>query len=136
MSMLSFCRLVRKLLLALVLAACSKSEPPAPASAPPAAERPQIDSEAARQLIAQEAVVIDVRTPDEFAAGHVRRATNIPVDEIANRIAEVDALVYGDMHSPIVVYCAKGKRAARAKTILEGAGHLAVINGGGYDDLK
>jgi phage shock protein E len=136
--MLSFCRLVRKLLVALALAACSKSEPaaPAPAAAPAVAQRPAIDSEAARQLIAQEAVVIDVRTADEFASGHVRRATNIPVDELANRLTEVDALVYGDKHSPIVVYCSKGVRSARAKTILEGAGHLAVINGGGYDDLQ
>lgn len=122
-----------------VTAACSKSEPPA-ASAPPAphaaAGKAQIDPEAARQLIAQDAVVIDVRTPDEFETGHLRRATNIPVDQLQSRLGDVDALVYGDNHTPIVVYCSKGSRAARAKQILEGAGHLAVINGGGYDDLK
>lgn len=125
------------LLVLAVTAACSKSEPPA-ASAPsaPHAAASKIDPEAARQLIAQDAVVIDVRTPDEFAAGHLRRATNIPVDQLQARLADVDSLVYGDSHTPIVVYCSKGGRAARAKQILEGAGHLAVINGGGYDDLK
>lgn len=82
------------------------------------------------------AVVLDVRTPGEFSGGHLDRATNIPVDELPSRLADVDKLTGGDKSKPIVVYCARGSRAARAKMALDGAGYTAVVNGGGIDDLR
>jgi phage shock protein E len=87
-------------------------------------------------MVASGALVLDVRTPQEFGAGHLSTATNVPVDEVGARLAEVDALAHGDKAKPIVVYCAKGGRAARAKQMLEGAGYTNVVNGGGYDDLR
>ena len=117
------------------LGGCSKSETPAPSSAT-AATKPAKDPEAAKKLIAAGAVVLDVRTPDEFAGGHVPSATNIPVDQVTQRLAEVDKLVGSDKTKPVVVYCAAGARAAKAKTQLEAAGYTQVVNGGGLDDLQ
>jgi phage shock protein E len=128
------------LALALVLAACSRKEP-APAatpgsSAPAVTARPAKDPALARQMIGSGAVVIDVRTPEEYSGGHLSSATNLPIDAFADHLAEVDKLVAGDKDRPVVVYCAKGGRAARAKAQLEAAGYSHVVNGGGYDDLK
>jgi phage shock protein E len=94
------------------------------------------DPAAARTLIADGAVVLDVRSPDEYADGHLSKATNIPVQELGGRLAEVDKLVGGDRSRAVVVYCAAGKRAAKAKTQLEAAGYTTVVNGGGFDDLR
>ena len=112
------------LLLFISVFAC-KDTPPAPAHAP-----------SARELVASGAVVLDVRTPDEYAEDHLANATNVPIDDLAARIADVDTLVRGDRAKPIVVYCSAGSRAARAKTELEAAGFKRVTNGGGLDDLR
>lgn len=124
------------LLAVFALASCSRSDPapkPAATVAPPQGKDPAT----ARQLIAGgKALVLDVRTPDEYGQDHVASATNMPVDELEHRLAEVDKLAGGDKARPIVVYCAAGKRAARAKQTLEAAGYSHVVNGGGLDDLK
>src|SRR5689334_13003985 len=78
---------------ALVLAAagCSRSDSPPPgATATATAPAPSKDPGAARKLIAAGAVVLDVRTPDEYAAAHLPQAINIPVQELPARIGEVD----------------------------------------------
>lgn len=67
-------------------------------------------------------LILDVRKPDEFAAGHVPGATNIPHTEIAGRLAELGA----DRHKELVVYCESGRRAAIAQGILEKAGFTKV----------
>jgi phage shock protein E len=94
------------------------------------------DPAAARQLIAAGAAVIDVRTAEEFADGRLDRATNIPVQELATRMAEVDALVGNDKSRPVVLYCQSGRRATTAKQQLEAAGYTNVVNGGGLDDVQ
>ena len=100
------------------------------------AKSPSKDSAAAKRMIASGATVIDVRTAAEYGEGHVATATNIPVDGFADHLADVAKLVGGDKSRPVVVYCAAGSRAARAKVVLEGAGYTNVVNGGGYDALK
>lgn len=118
---------------ALWLAACAGPAVPPPAQAPPAASR---DPAAARALIARGAVVIDVRTAEEYDSGHLSRAINIPVQELPGRFAEIEALVAGDRTRPIVVYCAAGSRAAKAKAQLDATGYTHVVNGGGFNDLR
>ena len=76
--------------------------------------------------------VIDVRSKEEWDGGHVEQAAHIPHTEIADRIGEVTI----DKSAKIVVYCAVGGRAGKAKEVLEGLGYTAVENGGGYDDVK
>lgn len=124
------------------LLACGKSEAPPPSSSAltsspstPAPSSTAKDPEAAKKLIAAGAVVLDVRNPDEFATGHVPNAVNIPVGEVSGRLDEVARLVGDDKTKPIVVYCAAGRRAAKAKETLAAAGYSQVVNGGGYDDL-
>lgn len=67
-------------------------------------------------------VFIDVRTPEEYAAGHIRGAKLIPLPEMPHRLAEVpkDRQVY--------VYCHSGKRSARAATLLAGQGFTNIEN--------
>jgi phage shock protein E len=126
--------IVALLTLTLSVAGCSRSEtsqPPATSSVPAGK-----DPAAARALIAKGATVIDVRTAEEFGGGHLPAATNIAVADIGGRLDDVAKLVAGDKAQPIVVYCAAGSRAAKAKKVLEDAGYQRVVNGGGYDDLR
>ena len=66
----------------------------------------------------QALVVLDVRTPAEFAEGHVPGAINIPNGELAARVAELADAKGRD----IVVYCRSGVRAAQALDVLDKAG--------------
>lgn len=63
-------------------------------------------------------VVLDVRTPAEYAEGHVPGAVNIPHTELAARVAELEAARGKD----IVVYCRSGARAGQALDVLGKAG--------------
>lgn len=67
-------------------------------------------------------VVIDVRTPEEFAAGHIPGALNIPFDQVAERISEVDA-----PHG-VALYCMVGPRARKGEAALHAAGFTAVLH--------
>lgn len=70
-------------------------------------------------------LLIDVRTPQEFADGHIPGAINIPVESLAGRLNEVtDA-------QPVVVYCRSGNRSAQAAQILAQAGYSTVYDLGG-----
>ena len=69
-------------------------------------------------------VVLDVRTPEEFAAGHVPGAINIPHTELAARVAELE----GARDSDIVIYCRTGKRAAEALDVLEKSGFKRLLH--------
>jgi phage shock protein E len=83
-------------------------------------------------LWAQDPLWIDVRSADEYAAGHVSPAVNIPHTEIAARIGEVttdkDALIY--------LYCRSGRRSGFALDALEQAGYTNVVNVGGLEDAQ
>ncbi len=78
------------------------------------------------------ALVIDVRTPDEFAAGHIEGALNIPYDRIGKDIRTVKGL---QKDQPVLLYCRSGRRSAIAKAALEKEGYRQVLDGGGINDL-
>lgn len=69
-------------------------------------------------------VVLDVRTPEEFAAGHLPGAINIPHTELASRVAELE----GSRDSDIVVYCRTGARSATALGVLEKSGFKRLFH--------
>ncbi len=72
-------------------------------------------------------VVIDVRTPDEYASGHIPGAVNIPFDQVAQRIAEIDA-----PHG-VALYCMIGPRARKGESALLAAGYEKIFHlEGGY----
>ena len=70
-------------------------------------------------------MVLDVRNPDEYVAGHVSGAVLIPLGELAARVSEVPA---GD---PLYVICAVGGRSLTAAQALDRAGYSAVSVAGG-----
>ncbi|MCW8872358.1 MAG: rhodanese-like domain-containing protein [Xanthomonadales bacterium] len=79
---------------------------------------------------AGDAYWIDVRTAEEYAAGHVSQAVNIPYEEIAQRISEVTT----EKDAEIYVYCRSGRRSGIAKAALDEAGFTRVVNAGGLED--
>jgi rhodanese-related sulfurtransferase len=61
-------------------------------------------------------LVLDVRSPEEFASGHVPGARNVEYDEVAARLGELGPA------REVVVYCERGGRAAKAEEVLRQAG--------------
>ena len=114
-------RLVLASLLVLPLAvACSSSDEGAVPTGAPAAEQAKADG----------ATVIDVRTPEEFAAGHVAGATNLNYEssDFASQVAELEQ---GDTY---VVYCRSGRRSALAAAEMTAAG-LTVLDAGAMQQM-
>ena len=80
----------------------------------------------------QPAFLIDVRSPLEFAAGHVKGAVNIPLDRIEQAIGSIEGL---EKTSPILLYCLSGARSAFACQILAQRGFTQARNGGAMATL-
>ncbi len=76
-------------------------------------------------------LVIDVRTPGEFASGAFPDAINIPLDDLMSGKADLGE----NTDREIVVYCASGARSAYAKQILQSRGFSNVTNGGGISAM-
>ncbi|MCC6953136.1 MAG: rhodanese-like domain-containing protein [Deltaproteobacteria bacterium] len=91
-----------------------------------------LDSEAVSEKIANGAVVLDVRTPAEFAEGSLVSAANIPVGELETKLSEVGS----DKNREVIVYCQRGARAGKAKEVLERNGFTRVYNAGGFPELR
>jgi phage shock protein E len=83
-----------------------------------------------QELIDAGALVVDVRTPEEFAEGHAAGALNIPLDEIVQRSDEL-----GEPSRQIVLYCGTGNRSGQAIARLRRKGFRAMTNGGGLDNM-
>ena len=91
---------------------------------------PQTEQSAVQQEKAK-GVWIDVRSAEEFNAGHLQGAVNIPHDKIVEGIKAISS----DKDAPINLYCRSGRRAEAALTELKNAGYTNVTNHGGYEDL-
>ncbi len=81
--------------------------------------------------IKQGALLLDVRTSEEFAAGHFENATNLPLAKIQS--GEYPNV---DKNTTIYVYCRSGNRSAQAKQLLEKAGFAKVEDLGGLGDVE
>ena len=77
-------------------------------------------------------LIIDVRTKQEYNAGHYDGARNIPHNEIEGHIKKLEAW----KDAPIIVYCHAGSRAGVAESILKSHGFSNVVNAGGYASMK
>ncbi|MCB0736122.1 MAG: rhodanese-like domain-containing protein [Bacteroidetes bacterium] len=84
------------------------------------------DNTNVRELLANGAMVIDVRTPAEFSGGHVAGAKNIPLQIIDKELDRIKA-----MKQPIVLCCASGMRSGNATNYLKSKG-VNCVNGGGW----
>jgi rhodanese-related sulfurtransferase len=107
----------------LEMALLEKKPKPVPALAVPAA---------LKLLAEQKVVVLDVRTPEEFAAGHLSGARNVNFRafDFQQQLAKLDPT------ARYVVYCASGNRSSQAAAAMLQQGFRQVANAGGYQDLK
>ncbi len=95
---------------------------------------PDRDSKLARQLVADGALLLDVRTAQEFAEHHLEGSILIPHTELPGRVAEVLEHQGGDKDRAIVVFCRSGGRSGLAKDVLLKSGFSRVTNVGGISD--
>lgn len=84
----------------------------------------QVGAQKARELRDAGAVVIDVRSGEEFAGGHVIGAINVPLDQLSEKI---ETLV-PDRQQALLIYCLSGTRSALARRILLGRQYKNVYN--------
>ncbi|MFN8698708.1 MAG: rhodanese-like domain-containing protein [Flavobacteriales bacterium] len=77
------------------------------------------------------ATLIDVRTPAEYAGGHVNGSINIPLQEVPYRVEEIKAL-----SRPLIMCCASGNRSGQAEYFLRNQGLESVYNGGSWLDVN
>ena len=79
----------------------------------------------ATQLINQgKNVIVDVREPAAFAAGHIRDARNIPLKELGNRLSELDKF----KTRSVIVVCQSGSQSSKATSQLKKAGFNAAVS--------
>ena len=85
-------------------------------------------------MMAQETdyIILDVRRPDEFAAGHIPSAINVPNETIGT--AEIPELP--DKDQLIMVYCRSGRRSKEASEKLVKLGYTNIVEFGGILDWK
>ncbi|WP_158586490.1 rhodanese-like domain-containing protein [Leptospira stimsonii] len=88
------------------------------------------DKNKVEEWISGNALVVDVRTPQEFESGHYTNAVNIPLDQISSRLEE-----FGPLDRKIVLYCRSGRRSQEALKVLQSKGFSNAINAGGLTDL-
>jgi phage shock protein E len=88
----------------------------------------QIAPETALAYLRNGALVIDVRTPAEFSAGHLPNAMNIPLQQIESGAP----LPLKDKKQVLLLHCQGGMRSAKATTLLSGMGYVNVFNLGSY----
>jgi len=80
----------------------------------------------------QPAFIIDVRSPQEYSAGHLKGAFNIPLDRIEQAIDSIEGL---EKTSAILLYCQSGARSAFACQMLAQRGFTRAMNGGAMATL-
>jgi len=88
----------------------------------------EISVETGKEKVRNGALLLDVRTPAEFAAGHLPGAVNLPHDQVLERVGELGA----DTLREIVIYCAVSPRAVFAQRVLRAAGFQNVFAAPGY----
>ncbi len=119
-------RIVLTLLLGSSLVACASAPPATPATppsttaiAPSTSTSARVDGRTAHQLVHDGATLVDVRTPEEYAAKHIDGAINVPVDDLATHD-------FGGKDKSIVVYCTHGQRSDHAGETLKSDGYTNV----------
>ncbi|MBL7723986.1 MAG: rhodanese-like domain-containing protein [Chitinophagaceae bacterium] len=83
-----------------------------------------------KELMSNGAIIVDVRSPGEYKAGHISGSKNFPLDSIRSKVADLKKL-----NKPVITVCRSGARSGMAKSILQSAG-IEVYNGGPWTSLK
>ena len=80
------------------------------------------------EMLRRGAVIVDVRSPGEYAMGAAPGSVNIPVSDLPRRVGELDK------SKPVVLCCASGMRASTAAAMLKGQGFSEVLNVGSWQN--
>jgi phage shock protein E len=84
-----------------------------------------------KQYVKQGAIILDVRTHQEYTTGHIKNSVNIPVHEIAANLHKLPA-----KNVAIITCCASGVRSSKAAGILKSNGYTNIHNGGSWNQLQ
>lgn len=87
-------------------------------------------NEKIKEMLANKAIIIDVRTPAEFQGGHVAGSKNFPLQSLQGKVGELKKF-----NKPIVLCCASGARSGQATSFLKGQG-IDCENGGGWTSVN
>jgi rhodanese-related sulfurtransferase len=91
-----------------------------------------VPDEVVKSLLQRGAVVIDVRSPGEFASGAVAGAKNLPLGDVEKGIEKL----VPDKSQPVLMHCLSGGRSAMAVSKLKALGYQEVHNLGSYSRAK
>ena len=83
-----------------------------------------------REAMEEGAVIVDVRTPQEYKEGHIKNSLNIPLQQIGSRISTLKK-----KNKTVILCCKSGGRASSAKSILQKNG-IKCVNGGSWGGLN
>jgi phage shock protein E len=89
----------------------------------------KVASSIVKQKLESGAIIVDVRTREEFRDGAYPGAKNIPLSDLGRRLGEIPK------DKPVVLYCASGARSSSAARAMKQAGYADVINAGGLGDM-
>ena len=92
----------------------------------------QVSSKQAEEYLRDGAMIIDVRSPDEFESGHLMQAQNMPLDHIEMLASST----VRDKNKSLLLHCSTGVRSGMAKKKLESLGFKNVFNLGSYDRAR
>jgi len=87
-------------------------------------------AELVKEALAEGAVIVDVRTPQEYNKGHVSKSINIPLQQIEVRISTLKK-----KNKTIITCCKSGLRSRKARNILLKNG-IKCVNGGSWGSLN
>jgi phage shock protein E len=100
-------------------------------------EKPMVDSikissKLLKDIKKGKVILVDVRTPEEYKAGHLKYSQNIDFkkEDFKNKIVELDK------SKPVYLYCRTGNRSGKTADLLKKSGYTNVYNIGGFDYLK
>lgn len=82
-----------------------------------------------KEKVQNGALILDVRTKNEYQGGHIKGSVNVPLQELQSKLSKFNK------DKPIITCCASGMRSASAKNILKSNGFNEVYNGGGWTSL-
>lgn len=89
-------------------------------------QKPSVDF---KTLAKEGTLILDVRTPGEFASGHIAGSVNVPLDSLPSKMAGIKS-----QNKTIIAVCRSGSRSGMAVTLLKNAG-ITAHNGGPWDGL-
>ena len=83
-----------------------------------------------QEFVQKGAVILDVRTKEEYNDGHIKGSKNIALQSLASKIGEIKK-----WNKPVIACCRSGMRSAQATSLLKQNG-IECINGGGWTSLQ